>query len=144
MKAVVDSDKPDLSKFRPALNDVETMAVPASEFVSYYKRALTGSFLQKPETLTEFKRIQAMADVIAMVVPADTVAYAKGGSIDWNGFHCLAVAGQMIVRDTPVTFAMTLNWTDSDGDAKQVTSAYKDAVSDVLSKIYKRLLEVRA
>jgi beta-lactamase class A len=144
MKAVVDSDKPDLSKFRPALNDVETMAVPASEFVSYYKRALTGGFLQKPETLTEFKRIQAMADVIAMVVPADTVAYAKGGSIDWNGFHCLAVAGQMIVRDTPVTFAMTLNWTDSDGDAKQVTSAYKDAVSDVLSKIHKRLLEVRA
>jgi beta-lactamase class A len=79
-----------------------------------------------------------------MVVPADIVAYAKGGSIDWNGFHCLAVAGQMIVRATPVTFAMTLNWTDSDGDSKQVTSAYKDAVSDVLSKIHKRLLEVRA
>ena len=38
------------------------------------------------------------ADAIAMVVPADTVAYMKGGSIDWNGFHCLAVAGQMIVR----------------------------------------------
>ena len=48
--------------------------------------------------------MQAMADAIALVVPADTVAYMKGGSIDWNGFHCLAVAGQMIVRDTPVTY----------------------------------------
>ena len=85
-----------------------------------------------------------MADVIAVVVPADTVAYAKGGSIDWNGFHCLAVAGQMIVRPTPVTFALTLNWTDSDGDAKQVTGAFKDAVADVLGKVHKRLLEVRA
>jgi beta-lactamase class A len=144
MKAVIDSDKPDVSKYRPALNDVETMAVPASEFVAYYKRALTGGFFQKPETLTEFKRIQAMADVIAVVVPADTVAYAKGGSIDWNGFHCLAVAGQMIVRPTPVTFALTLNWTDSDGDAKQVTGAFKDAVADVLGKVHKRLFEVRA
>jgi beta-lactamase class A len=42
---------PAAAKFRPALNDVETMAVPASEFVSYYKRALTGGFFQKPETL---------------------------------------------------------------------------------------------
>ncbi len=65
------------------------MTVPASEFVTYYKRALTGGYFQKPETLTEFKRIQAMADAIALVVPADTVAYMKGGSIDWNGFHCL-------------------------------------------------------
>ena len=104
MQAVVDDDKPDTSKYRPALNDVETMAVPASEFVAYYKRALDRrAIFQKPETLTEFKRIQAMADAIALVVPADTVAYMKGGSIDWNGFHCLAVAGQMIVRDTPVT-----------------------------------------
>ena len=144
MKAVVESDKPDTSKYRPALNDVETMAVPASEFVAYYKRALTGGFFQKPETLTEFKRIQAMADAIAMVVPADTVAYMKGGSIDWNGFHCLAVAGQMIVRDTPVTFALPYNWTDSDGDSKEARpAAYKDAVAGILSKIHKRLVEVR-
>jgi beta-lactamase class A len=41
----------------------------------------------KPETLVEFKRIQAMADAIAQVVPPDTIAYAKGGSIDWDGFQ---------------------------------------------------------
>ena len=65
MKALVESKTPDTSKYRPALNDVESMAVPASEFVTYYKRALAGGYFQKPETLTEFKRIQAMADAIA-------------------------------------------------------------------------------
>ena len=144
MQAVVDDDKPDTAKYRPALNDVETMAVPASEFVAYYKRALTGSYFQKPETLTEFKRVQAMADAIALVVPADTVAYMKGGSIDWNGFHCLAVAGQMIVRDTPVTYALTYNWSDSDGDQKKLTEDFKAAVADILGKVHKRLIEGRA
>jgi beta-lactamase class A len=144
MQAVVNNDKPDTSKYRPALNDVVTMAVPASEFVAYYKRALTGSYFQKPETLTEFKRVQAMADAIALVVPADTVAYMKGGSIDWNGFHCLAVAGQMIVRDTPVTYALTYNWSDSDGDQKKLTEDYKDAVAGVLGQVHRRLTEGRA
>ena len=58
-----------------------------------------------------------------IVVPQDTPAYGKGGSIDWNGFHCLAVAGQMIVATTPVTFCLMLNWTDSDGDKAAVEAA---------------------
>src|SRR6266446_6702512 len=41
---------------RPAINDQQTMVCPASDFVSYYKRALAGSFFQKKETLIEFKR----------------------------------------------------------------------------------------
>ena len=49
-----------------------THGVPAADFVAYYKRALAGAIFKKPETLTEFKRIQAMADAIAMLVPADT------------------------------------------------------------------------
>lgn len=144
VKAVVDADKPDTSKYRPALNDVDTMSVPASEFVAYYKRALTGAFFKKPATLIEFKRIQAMADAISLVVPPDTPAYMKGGSIDWNGFHCMALAGQMIVRDVPVTTAFILNWSDSDGDPKKVAADYKDAVGDVLSKVHRRLSEVRS
>jgi beta-lactamase class A len=142
--ALLHADKPDAAKYRPALNDVETMAVPASEFVAYYRRALTGAYFTKPETLTEFKRIQSMADAIAHVVPADTPAYMKGGSIDWNGFHCMAVAGQMIVQGTPVTSAFILNWSDNDGDKQQITSAYAEAVADVLSKVHKRLSEARS
>ncbi len=129
------ADKPGPGPAREAFNDVDTMACPASTFVDYYERALAGAFFAKKETLVEFKRIQAMADAIARVVPADTPAYMKGGSIDWNGFHCLAAAGQMIVRDTPVTFCLNLNWRDADGDAATISKAYKTAVADVLARV---------
>jgi beta-lactamase class A len=126
---------------RPAINDQQTMICPASDFVSYYKRALAGAFFQKKETLTEFKRIQAMADAIALVVPADTPAYLKGGSISWDGFYCLATAGQMIVDGTRVTFCLNLNWTDRDGKEAVVTAAYKQEVADVLRQIRAQMLK---
>lgn len=142
--ALLAEEKPDTAKFRPALNDVETMAAPPSEFVAYYKRALAGRFFEKPETLVEFKRIQSMADAIALVVPPDTPAYMKGGSIDWNGFHCMALAGQMVVRETPVTVALLHNWTDADGEKEKVVASFKDAVADVLGKVHRRLSEARS
>ncbi len=126
---------------RPAINDQQTMVCPASDFVSYYKRALAGSFFQKKETLIEFKRIQAMADAIAIVVPADTPAYLKGGSISWDGFYCMATAGQMIVGGTRVTFCLNLNWHDRDGSEATVVPAYKRAVADVLSQIRLQVLK---
>ncbi len=58
IESLLDDNKPDTSKYRPALNDVETMSVPASELVTHYKRALTGAYFKHPETLTEFKRIR--------------------------------------------------------------------------------------
>ena len=124
---------------RPSINDQQTMVCPASDFVSYYKRALAGEFFQKRETLTEFKRIQAMADAI-VAVPPDTPAYLKGGSISWDGFYCMATAGQMIVDGTRVTFCLSLNWHDRDGSEATVVSAYKQAVTDVLSQIRQQVL----
>jgi len=126
---------------RDPINGDETMVCPASEFVSYYKRALAGEFFAKKETLVEFKRIQAMADAIALVVPQDTPAYMKGGSIDWNSFHCLAVAGQMIVAATPVTFCLTLNWTDDDGAKEAVEARYKQTVAEILRRARKQVIE---
>lgn len=41
----------------------------------------------------------------------NTVAYAKDGSIDWEGFHCLGLPSQMVVGSVPVTFCFTVNWT---------------------------------
>ena len=41
----------------------------------------------------------------------------------------------MIVRGMPVTFALTLNWRDSDGDAAAVGAAYKKAAADVLTRV---------
>jgi beta-lactamase class A len=140
LKAMI-AGKPGPGPAREALNDIDTMACSAATFVDYYKRALSGAFFARKETLVEFKRILAMADAIAQVVPADTPAYMKGGSIDWDGFHCMAAAGQMIVRDTPVTFCLNLNWHDSDGDATKITAAYRTAAVDVLARINAELLK---
>jgi beta-lactamase class A len=129
---------------RSPVNDVQTMVCPASEFVSYYKRALAGAFFKSQTTLTEFKRIQAMADAIALVIPPDTPAYLKGGSIDWNGFYCMATAGQMIAGRTPVTFCLTLNWHESEGGKDAVEAAYKRTVADIMRRVHKRLLEAQA
>ena len=129
-------------KPRDAINAETTMACPAATFVGYYKRALKGEFFRKPETLVEFKRVQAMADAIAAVVPPDTPAYMKGGNIDWNGFHCMALAGQMIVRGTPVTLCLNLNWRDSDNaDTAAVINAYKTASIDVLARVHDSVLQ---
>ena len=64
---------------RSPLNDVITLAGSSRDFVSWYEQALRGAFFVKRETLTEFKRIQAMSIQIAQAVPSDTPAYAKGG-----------------------------------------------------------------
>jgi beta-lactamase class A len=89
---------------------------------------LTASAFVAPAVM----RNQAMAGAIARVVPADTVAFAKGGSIDWEGFHCLCVPGQMIVSKVPVTFCMTLNWTGPAEGVPAMTKSYLMAVADVL------------
>jgi beta-lactamase class A len=120
---------------RTAMNDKQTMISTAEELVRWYQQALRGAFFSKPPTLTEFKRIQAMADAIAMTVPPDTVAYGKGGSIDWEGFHCLAFAGQMMVAKAPVTFCLTLNWSGPNDKVAGMMEAYIAAVADVLREV---------
>lgn len=119
---------------RSPMNERETMVSTADEMVRWYRRALKGEFFEKPETLTEFKRIQAMADAIALVVPPDTAAYAKGGSIDWQDFHCFSLPGQMVVRGVPVTFCFTINWTGPDDSVAPMFRLLRDRVADVLQK----------
>jgi beta-lactamase class A len=122
---------------RPALNDRHTMASTSEDLVKWYQQALRGAFFQQPDTLLEFKRIQAMADALAYVAPPDTLAYGKGGSIDWNNFHCFSLAGQMIVAKVPVTFCFTVNWTGPDDGVSKVFGANKDAVAGVLEEAAK-------
>ncbi len=119
---------------RSPLNDKETMASTAEELVRWYQQALRGAFFKKPETLVEFKRISAMADAIAMAVPPDTPAYGKGGSVDWEGFHCLAFAGQMIVSKMPVSFCLTINWNGPDDKVAAMMQAYIAGAADVLAE----------
>jgi beta-lactamase class A len=117
---------------RDAVNDRQTMMSTAEDMVRWYRAALRGAYFRKAETLVEFKRIQAMADAIAAAVPPDTPAYAKGGSIDWNGFHCFCLPGQMIVAKAPVTFCFTVNWNGPDDGVAAVFEAYKASVASVL------------
>lgn len=113
---------------RPAVNDQQSMLSSSTELVLWYQRALEGRFFQEPETLTEFKRIQAMADAISIAVPPRIAAYGKGGSIDWEDFHCMSFAGQMVSGPAHVTFAFTINWTGPQDGVKAVAAAYKQAV----------------
>jgi len=117
---------------RAPVNDQQSMIASAATFVAYYHQALTGKYFTKPETLVEFKRIQAMADALVHVVPPDTVAYGKGGSIDWQGFHCFCLPGQMIVGKVPVTFCFTINWTGPADGVGAIFQSYKTAIADIL------------
>jgi len=120
------------SATRPALNDRQTMASTAEDMVAWYRQALAGTFFQKPGTLVEFKRIQAMASALIHVVPPDTMAYGKGGSIDWQDFHCFCLPGQMIVGKVPLTFCFTINWTGPSDGVGAIFQSYTAAIADVL------------
>lgn len=124
---------------RPAVNDGESILSSAADLVSWYRRALTGGFFTRPETLVEFKRIQAMADVMPLIAPADTAAYGKGGSIEWDGFNCLCAPGQIVVRGVPATFCFTLNWNGPPESMAPATAALLVACRGMLEAVRQRI-----
>jgi beta-lactamase class A len=119
---------------RPPLNDEVTLAGTARDLVAWYEQVLRGSFFNQPATLTEFKRIQAMAVQIARVAPPDTMLYAKGGEVgDLYGFNAKSFAGQMVAFGRiPVTFCFLVNWDTADGAFAPVQEAFFDAIADIL------------
>ncbi|MEJ7607887.1 MAG: serine hydrolase [Bryobacteraceae bacterium] len=65
----------------PPLNNMETLASSADDFVSFYSRGLRGEFFKHQETLDEFRRILSLGDVISIVpFPQGASAFAKGGA----------------------------------------------------------------
>ncbi len=93
------------------LNNVETMACSADDFVSYYARALQGEFFKHAQTLSQFRQILSMGDAIwVMPMPLGVSAFAKGGSVDVSGFHAMCGPGAMFFDDRWVYFCLTLNW----------------------------------
>ena len=117
---------------RPALNDVMTMASTAEDMVVWYAQALASGYFKTPGMLAEFRRIHTMATALPQVVPTGIVAYGKGGSIDWQNFHCLSLPGQMLVGKTHVTFCFTINWTGPDNSVPDTMKRYVAAVASVL------------
>jgi beta-lactamase class A len=128
---------------RPAINNVESMLASCNDFVSYYRRALKGEFFKNDATLVEFKRIQAMADALPLVVPPDIAAYGKGGSIDdFTGFHAFCIPGQMVIRRSrgekiPVTFCFIVNWTGPDSGIPGVLAQFASSIKRTLAEVEK-------
>jgi beta-lactamase class A len=132
---------------RPPLNDVITLAGSARDFVTWYEQALGGAVFAKPETLREFKRIQAQSVQIPLTVPPDTPAYAKGGelpSLGYSPLNAKSFAGQMIVSggeaQTPVTFCFLVNWNGPASDFPAVEAAFFAAIQGILT-VLKRALQ---
>ena len=59
---------------------------------------------------------------------------ARAVSVDWEGFHCLAFAGQMIVSKVPVSFCLTINWNGPDDKVAAMMQAYIAGAADVLAE----------
>ena len=119
---------------RSPMNDRETMKGSADDFVDYYERVLAGEFIRTPAMRTEFRRISSMADALWLVVPQDTPAYGKGGSVEWDGFNCFSLPGQMLIGGTlPVTFSFTVNWQGKPATIPGVFDQFASAIRDTLA-----------
>jgi beta-lactamase class A len=120
----------------PFLNDVETLASTAEDFITYYSQALQGNFFQHGETLQEFRRILTLCDFIYLIpVPLGVSAYAKSGNVDTSGFHARVFAGGMFFADRWVYFAFILNWYAPEGEDPQTVGKFFAAVHEALRRV---------
>ena len=123
-------------KPRSPMNNRETMRCTATDFVTFYERALAGRYFREAATLAEFKRIHAMPGMISLIAPPDTPTWVKGGSIEWEDFNALCVPGQMRLGGTvPVTFCFTVNW---DGPPSTIPGVQSDFIG-VLKKTFREV-----
>ena len=120
----------------PFLNDVETLASTAEDFVTYYAQALQGDFFQHGETLQEFRRILTLCDFIYLIpVPLGVSVYAKSGNADAPGFHARAFAGGLFLGDQWVYFAFILNWYAPEGDDPRTVEKFFAAIHEALTRV---------
>jgi beta-lactamase class A len=126
----------------PFLNDVETFASSANDFVSYYSLALQGAFFEHQETLNEFRRILTLCDFIYLIpLPLGVSAYAKSGNVDFpqtenfGGFHARSIAGGMFFGERWVYFAFILNWHNPDPDDPATVRQFFSAINQALTLV---------
>jgi beta-lactamase class A len=120
----------------PFLNEVETFASSADDFVSYYSRALQGEFFQHAATLNEFRRILSLCDFIYLVpVPLGVSAYAKSGNADTAGFHMRSFAGGMFFENRWVYFAFIINWDAATPTDPDIVNQFFNAIHQSLDLV---------
>ncbi|MEO6965029.1 MAG: serine hydrolase [Acidobacteriaceae bacterium] len=122
------------------MNNIQTLASSADDFVSYYTRALQGEFFKNQATLNEFRRILAIGDAAWLLpVPLGVSAFVKGGSIDIKGFHAVCVPGAMLFDDRWVYFCLTINWHAAAETDPDTVKAFAAAGSRALTRVKETL-----
>lgn len=120
----------------PLLNDVQSLASSAGDFVSYYSRALQGAFFEHAETLNEFRRLHTLCDYIYSIpMPLGASLYAKSGNADISGFHARTIAGGMHVSGQWVYFAFALNWYSEKVDDAETRAEFFSAIHQSLTQL---------
>ena len=134
---------PDDAPFvNPAPNEAETLASSCNDLVSYYSLALHGRFFKNSETLSEFRRILTLGDVIGRLpFPLGVSAFAKGGSIDVPGYHALCVPGAMFFADRWVYFSTIINWNAPAANDPETVATFIGVLREVLQLVKDRLSE---
>ena len=128
----------------PFLNDVQTLASSADDFVSYYSRALQGAFFKHSETLDEFRRVLSLCDFIYLIpLPSGVSAYIKSGNADTPGFHARAIAGGMFFSGQWVYFAFMINWYTESADDPETVSHLYAAINTALTQVKNALSSPR-
>jgi len=124
------------------LNDVETLASSANDFVSYYSRALQGEFFKHEETLNEFRRILTLCDFIYLIpLPLGVSAYAKSGNADTPTFHARSFAGGMFFSGHWVYFAFLINWYAASQNDPETVAKFFSNIHQSLTGVKKLLSE---
>lgn len=120
----------------PFLNEVQTLASTAGDFVTYYAQALQGRFFQHAQTLQEFRRILTLCDYIYLIpLPLGMSAYAKSGNADTPGFHVRTFAGGLCVGDRWAYFAFLLNWYAQEEKDPQTVEHFFAAINESLTRV---------
>jgi beta-lactamase class A len=133
----------DPKKFvHPFLNDVQSLASSADDFVSYYSRALRGQFFQHPETLNEFRRILTLCDFIYLVpLPLGVGVYAKSGNADTKRFHARAIAGGLFFSGQWIFFSFIINWYADVADDPTTVDKFFSAINRALTLVMNSVSE---
>jgi beta-lactamase class A len=113
----------------PFLNNVETLASSPDDLVSFFSRALQGSFFSHKETLFQFRRILLLGDINHLVpFPLGLSVFGKAGYADIPDAHARSIAGAVYFPNRWVYFSMVLNWDAEQADDPETVKAFYGAI----------------
>jgi len=113
----------------PFLNNVETFASSPDDLVSFFSRALQGSFFSHRETLFQFRRILLLGDINHLVpFPLGLSVFGKAGYADIPDAHARSIAGAVYFPNRWVYFSMVLNWDAEQADDPETAKAFYGAI----------------